>query len=160
MMMTTQGDLALLDDPVAQSLLQSTIPARLAYTWHDGTPRVVPIWFHWTGEEVVMCGPVDAPKMAALKVHPAVALTIDGTTWPYKTLLVRGTADISIVDGVVPEYARAADRYFGTEQGPSWVEGVAAMSDQMARIAVRPEWVGIIDFETRFPSAIAKHMGV
>jgi hypothetical protein len=89
-----------------------------------------------------------------------VALTIDGTTWPYKTLLVRGTADISIVDGVVPEYARAADRYFGTEQGPSWVEGVAAMSDQMARIAVRPEWVGIIDFETRFPSAIAKHMGV
>ena len=44
-----QGDLALLDDPVAQTLLQSTIPARLAYSWTDGTPRVVPIWFHWTG---------------------------------------------------------------------------------------------------------------
>ena len=36
----------LLDDPVAQELLHSTNLARLAYTWHDGTPRVVPIWFH------------------------------------------------------------------------------------------------------------------
>jgi hypothetical protein len=42
-----QGDLALLDDPVAQELLHSTNLARLAYTWRDGTPRVIPIWFHW-----------------------------------------------------------------------------------------------------------------
>jgi hypothetical protein len=35
-----QGDLALLNDPVAQELLHSTIPARLAYVWRDGTPRV------------------------------------------------------------------------------------------------------------------------
>jgi hypothetical protein len=35
---TQQGDLALLDDPVAQELLASTIPARLAYTWTDGRP--------------------------------------------------------------------------------------------------------------------------
>ena len=48
-----QGDLALLNDPIAQALLRSTIPARLAYSWTDGTPRVVPIWFHWTGEEFV-----------------------------------------------------------------------------------------------------------
>ena len=33
------------------------------------------------------------------------------------------------------------------------------MSPQMARIGIRPEWVGILDFETRFPSAIAKRMG-
>ena len=38
-----QGDLALLNHPVAQDLLHSTNPARLAYSWHDGTPRVVPI---------------------------------------------------------------------------------------------------------------------
>lgn len=51
-MATSQGDIALLNDPVAQELLHSTVPARLAYTWLDGTPRVVPIWFHWNGEEV------------------------------------------------------------------------------------------------------------
>ena len=53
-MPTEQGDLALLDDPVAQELLHSTNLARLAYVWRDGTPRVVPIWFHWDGEELVL----------------------------------------------------------------------------------------------------------
>ena len=56
-MTTQQGSLDLLNDPVAQQLLQSTIPARLAYTWTDGTPRVVPIWFHWNGSEVVLGSP-------------------------------------------------------------------------------------------------------
>ena len=37
-MPTQQGDVALLDDPVAQRLLQSPAPARLAYVWTDGTP--------------------------------------------------------------------------------------------------------------------------
>ena len=44
--MAQQGSLELLHDPVAEKLLGSTIPARLAYTWMDGTPRVVPVWFH------------------------------------------------------------------------------------------------------------------
>ena len=48
--MAMQGEVALLDDPVAQELLSSAIPARLAYVWTDGSPRVVPIYFRWTGE--------------------------------------------------------------------------------------------------------------
>ena len=44
--MARQGSLELLEDPVATALLDSAIPARLAYTWMDGSPRVVPIWFH------------------------------------------------------------------------------------------------------------------
>jgi hypothetical protein len=32
------------------------------------------------------------------------------------------------------------------------------MSPQMVRISVRPEWVGILDFEERFPSAIEAAM--
>jgi len=54
-MTTQQGDLALLQDPIALELLASRQPARLAYTWTDRTPRVVPIWFTWTGDELV-CG--------------------------------------------------------------------------------------------------------
>jgi hypothetical protein len=49
-----QGNLELLQNPVAQELLHSKIPARLAYIWMDGTPRVVPIWFHWNGHALVM----------------------------------------------------------------------------------------------------------
>jgi len=157
-MTAPHGSLELLNDPIAQELLRSTVPARLAYTWPDGTPRVVPIWFHWTGEEVVMGEPHDAPKMHALQVNPAVALTIDGDDWPYKVLLLRGQARVEIVEGLPAEYAAAARRYFGEEQGDAWVAQVGQLLSQGGRIAVRPDWVSIIDFQTRFPSAIAKRM--
>ncbi len=150
-----QGDLALLTDPVAEGLLQSTIPARLAYTWTDGTPRVVPIWFHWTGTEIVMASPPKAPKLRALARDPRVALTIDSNEWPSQVLQIRGSATIELTDDIVPEYALAAERYFGVEQGRAWVEQVRRMGLGMARIAVRPAWVGILDFVTRFPSALA-----
>ncbi len=42
-METQMQGLELLNDPVAQELLSSTHLARLAYTWRDGTPRVIPI---------------------------------------------------------------------------------------------------------------------
>jgi PPOX class probable F420-dependent enzyme len=159
-MATQQGDPALLNDPVAQELLQSRIPARLAYTWPDGSPRVVPIWFHWNGEDVVMAGPSDAPKVAALRADPRVAITIDDASgWPYRVLLLRGDARVEVVAGVAPEYAAAAERYFGPEQGRAWVANVGQLSAEMARIAVRPDWVGLLDFEGRFLSAIASKMG-
>jgi hypothetical protein len=56
-MSTKQGAVALLDEPLVQALLHSAVPVRLAYVWPDGTPRVVPIWFHWNGNETVLCTP-------------------------------------------------------------------------------------------------------
>jgi hypothetical protein len=153
-----QGELALLDDPVAQELLHSTNLARLAYTWRDGTPRVIPIWFHWDGETIVLGSPPNAPKVDVLPTNSKVALTIDRDEWPYHALLIRGTADVETVEDVTPEYAASAERYFGEEQGREWVEGIRQMSPQMARISVWPEWVSILDFERRFPSAIQAAM--
>ena len=150
-----QGDLALLEDPVARELLDSRRPARLAYTWRDGTPRVVPIWFHWDGREIVVSSPPRAPKLKVLESGSKVALTVDGDTWPYHVLMVRGTADVRMVSGVPTEYSAAARRYMGVEQGDAWSDQVAARFPQMARIAITPDWVGVIDFERRFPSALA-----
>ena len=65
---------------------------------------------------------------------------------------------VETVDGVTPEYAASAQRYFGAERGRAWVEGMRQMTSQMARITVRPDWMGILDFEERFPSAIEAAM--
>ncbi len=157
-MPSEQGDLSLLEDPVAQELLHSTNLARLAYTWRDGTPRVIPIWFHWDGETIVLGTPPNAPKVDVLPTNSKVALTIDRDEWPYHALLIRGTAHVETVEGVTPEYEACAERYFGAEQGKEWVETVRQMFSQMTRVSVRPEWVGILDFERRFPSAIAAAM--
>jgi hypothetical protein len=150
-----QGDLDLLQHPISQELLQSKIPARLAYIASDGTPRVVPIWFHWNGNEFVMASPPKAPKLKSLAKNPKVSFTIDDNTFPHKVLIVRGSARLQSVDGVVPEYALAAERYFGPDQGKAWVKQLGGMISSMVRITIAPEWVGLLDFETRFPSALS-----
>ena len=149
-----QGDLQLLQHPASREMLHSKIPARLAYVWTDGTPRVVPIWFHWNGREIVMATPPKAPKLKALRKNPKVAVTIDNNEFPHRVLLLRGSVRLETLKGVVPEYALAADRYFGPEQGPAWVKQMGSMISEMVRITMTPEWVGILDFEQRFPSAL------
>lgn len=156
-----QGDLALLETSLTQELLHAAIPARLAFVWTDGTPRVVPTWFHWTGTEIVMptyvAGPAigirhPAARLAALRANPAVALTIDTESFPPKSLTIRGRAQISEVAGVAEEYADAARRYLGAEAAAAMLAGIDQPGTVQARIAVRPAWVGLLDFVTRLPS--------
>jgi PPOX class probable F420-dependent enzyme len=153
-----RGDPALLNYPVAQELLQARIPARVAYIAPDGTPRVVPMQFHWTGDEIVVsCWP-DDPKVAALQAKPAVALTIDTAEPPFRVLQLRGTATVDVVDGPPPEVLAASTRYMGPEAGQSWVEQAARLSPQMVRIGIRPTWVDVLDFETRLPGGMVRRM--
>jgi hypothetical protein len=150
-----QGGLELLQHPASQELLHSKIPARLAYVWTDGTPRVIPIWFHWNGKEFIMATPPRAPKLKALARNPKVSLTIDDNTFPHKVLLIRGTARMEKLEGIVPEYAAAAERYFGAEQAQAWLSQLRTMATSQVRITITPEWVGLLDFQTRFPSALS-----
>jgi hypothetical protein len=157
-MPTAQGALALLDDPVAQRLLNEQTIMRLSYCWHDGTPRVVPHWFHWNGHEIVLSSQADAPKVRALQNNSAVALTIDTVNFPPRVLLVRGTARVELVDGPPAEFAETSRRYFGDEQGAAWVERAGLLTREWARISITPTWVGILDYETRFPSGLERGM--
>ena len=150
-----QGDLGLLQHPASQQMLQSKIPARLAYVAKDGTPRVVPIWFHWNGREVVMASPPKAPKLKSLAKNPKVALTIDNNEFPHTVLMIRGSAKLEPVNGIVPEYELCAQRYFDTQTAQAWLGQLRSKITSMVRITVTPEWVGLLDFQTRFPSAIS-----
>ncbi len=158
-----QGDLRLLETDLAHGLLRSTIPARMAYTAQDGTPRVVPTWFHWGGDELVMATFLAAPHVAgparrvpALRAHPDVAVTIDTEDFPPEVLLLRGRVSVSDVDGVAPEYAAAAARYLGQEAALEYLAQIDQPGTRMARIALRPTWVGLLDFAARQPGALAR----
>ena len=156
-----QGSVELLQTPIAQQLLTSTIPARVAFTAADGTPRIVPTWFHWTGTELVMPTFVSAPhvrhaaaRIAALQSRPSVAISIDTDHSPPRVLTIRGTATITEHEGVVAEYALAARRFLGDDAAVDYLAMLDDPRTVMARIAVVPAWVGLIDFETRLPSAL------
>ena len=132
----------------AQELLAATSAAHLAYSAEDGTPRVVPVGFFWTGTEFVISSATTSPKLAALKARPDVALSIDGGDTPERAraLSVRGWASVEIVDGLVPKYLAAARKSMGAEAAAEFEKNCRGMYDRMARIAIVPGWVRFYDF--------------
>jgi nitroimidazol reductase NimA-like FMN-containing flavoprotein (pyridoxamine 5'-phosphate oxidase superfamily) len=132
----------------AQELLEATSDAHLAYTGTDGTPRVIPVGYFWTGEEFVISTADTAPKVDALSARPDVALAIDRGDTPgqARALSVRGRARITIVDGLVEEYLAAARKSMGAEAAAEFERNCRQMYDRMARIAITPTWVRFYDF--------------
>lgn len=145
-----------LNDPIAQELMHSSIPVRLAYTGVDGNPRVVPLGYYWNGAQFVVCTTPRAPKVRAIAENPNVAMTFDTNTFPPLILLVRGMATVEIVDGVPDEFLLGTSTQISPEQMPEFEEQARAMYKQMARIEITPHWAKVIDFETRFPQAVAE----
>jgi hypothetical protein len=156
-----QLDVRLLDSDVAHRLLASTIPARFAHIAEDGTPRVLATWFHWTGELLVMPTFVAAPhvrhaagRLRALRGNPNVAVTIDTETFPPEVLTMRGRVTITEVDGIPLEYAAAARRYLGDQAARIYLGDIDQPGTRMAKLDLRPTWVGVLDFQSRLPSAL------
>ncbi|MEP7190070.1 MAG: hypothetical protein ABI901_12835 [Roseiflexaceae bacterium] len=87
-----------------------------------------------------------------------MALTVDSDTMPYKVLTIRGSVRLDTIDGVAPEYSATSRRVLGEEQGQAWTNQIGAIVPRMSRIFITPEWVGILDFETRCPSAVERAM--
>ncbi|GAB2694242.1 pyridoxamine 5'-phosphate oxidase family protein [Kitasatospora kifunensis] len=143
-----------LNRPISRELLARDL-TRLAYVAKDGTPRAIPIAFVWNGSEIVMCTVKNAPKLPALRHNPAVALTIDTEVHPPKILLIRGRAELDVVEGIPDEYLQMNGTYTMTaEQRVEWEANVRSLYDGMVRIVVTPTWAKLIDFETTLPSAI------
>jgi hypothetical protein len=147
--------LDVLHTPLASSLFASAIPARLAYTGLDGDPRVVPVAFLWTGEQIVVCTVERSAKVAAITANPRVAITIDTEGFPPKLLLVRGAAVVEMVEGIPEEYLVASAKLVGEADYPGWEAGVRALYPRMARITITPDKATLLDFETTIPKAVA-----
>jgi hypothetical protein len=143
-----------LNRPISQELLARDL-TRMAYVARDGTPRNVLIGFIWNGSEIVMCTATNAPKLLSLRANPMVALTIDTEVHPPRILLIRGRAELDIVDGIPDEYLQMNGTYEMTpEQRVHWEAEVRSLYDGMVRIVVTPTWAKLIDFETTLPSAV------
>ena len=132
----------------AQELLTSTSAAHLAYIGRDETPRVIPVGFFWTGDQVVISTATTSPKVTALSARPDVAVSIVSGDTPdqARALSIRGQASVEVVDGVVPEYLAAARKTMDAEAAAEFEQNVRGMYDQMARIAITPRWVRFYDF--------------
>jgi hypothetical protein len=151
--MSAQNIAEVMNRPYSRELLASRIPARLAYTGLDGDPRVVPVGYDWDGTHVTVASAMGSAKTKALQANPKVALSIDSEDFPPKVLLLRGTAQVEVVDGVPDVFLRGSKRRMSDDQWSGWLAGVRALYDRMAVITITPAWAKLLDFETTIPKA-------
>ncbi|MFE3793026.1 pyridoxamine 5'-phosphate oxidase family protein [Nocardia tengchongensis] len=145
---------AILERPISQELLGRDL-LRMAYVAADGTPRNIPIAFIWNGEQIVVCTTKNAAKVPALRRNPEVALTIDTEVHPPRILLIRGRAELEVVEGIPEEYLQINGSYeMSDAQRVEWEAEVRSLYDGMVRIVITPTWVKLIDFENTLPSAV------
>ncbi len=149
-----------LNDPLGQDLLNTNSLARLAYLGRRWLSTGDPDWvlLEWCSDHRLYWR-TTAPKVRALGRNPKVALTIDTDTQPPHVLLVRGTAQIEVIEGVAFEYLAASKKGIPEQQWNSFEAQVRTMYKQMARIAITPEWAKLFDFETRLPDFLEQLAG-
>jgi len=153
-MMTKDEIAEILAKPYSQQLINGPEPARMAYNGLDGDPRVIPIGFWIEDNRIGMATIPKAPKVAALRKNPNVALTIDQGAFPPKVLLIRGTAEVELVDGIPDGYLVAGRKVMTEEQYPEWLAGVQGFYDEMIVITITPTWAKLLDFETTLPKSV------
>jgi hypothetical protein len=74
---------------------------------------------------------------------------------PPRILLIRGRAELDVVEGIPDEYLETSGTYQMTpDQRVEWEAEVRSLYDGMVRIVVTPTWAKLIDFETTLPSAV------
>lgn len=135
----SQPDVAeVLAKPISLELLDSSIPARLAYIGVDGDPRVVPVAFLWDGIRLTVCTVPKSAKVRALQRNPRVAITIDTEGQPPRVLLIRKEATVEMVDGVPDEYIAASRKLVPAEMFDAWEAGVRALYAEMAKTRSSP----------------------
>ena len=92
--------------PSATSALELDPVAWLSSVRHDGTPHVVPVWFHWDGERVVAFSKPHARKVQNLRRQPRVMLAV-GTPGPdFEVELIE--ADAELPDALATEVMPSA----------------------------------------------------
>ncbi|MEM9521456.1 MAG: pyridoxamine 5'-phosphate oxidase family protein [Actinomycetota bacterium] len=119
----TSSTPAVLQPPVSrnvQLLLESRVPARLAWVGADGSPLVVPIWFDWHEGQLSVTTFAGSRKLDDLVDGTVVALTIDTEAFPYRSLRVAGPVTRVPEDGLSDSYRRSAERYLGATAGRDW----------------------------------------
>lgn len=111
-------------DPQGRQLLSQPNVGNLGFNGLDSYPRVIPVWFKFTGDEIQVASPPNLYKCRALRADPRAVLTVSTPKTPYHVVSATGRVDIE----VIPEPDRIAfvreiaERYLGLDGGRKYVE--------------------------------------
>jgi PPOX class probable F420-dependent enzyme len=87
----------------------------------DGTPQPNPVWYLWSGEEILVYNRLDAKRLTHLRTRPRVSLHTDGDRKGGEVIVLAGTAAVEphapgpdTNDAYVAKYGDAMVRVSGS----------------------------------------------
>jgi PPOX class probable F420-dependent enzyme len=119
----TSDDVALLNEPNL---------AHLATIDDDGTPHVTPVWVDTDGENILFNTATGRVKYNNVIRNPAVAISVVDKKDDYRTLWVKGTAEL-VEEGADAHIDRLAKKYLGVDSYP-WRKA----TEQRVIVRIRP----------------------
>ena len=75
-------------------MLRSESVVWLSTVAPDGTPHLVPIWFSWDGETVLIASKPHARKVANLRANPSVMLALGEPEDDFDVGMIQGVAEL------------------------------------------------------------------
>jgi PPOX class probable F420-dependent enzyme len=104
----TENDLALLKEPQL---------AHVAVVEEDGSPHVTPVWIDTDGKHILFNTAKGRIKHLSIARNPVVAVSVVDKGDDYRTLWVKGTAEL-IDEGADEHIDQLAKKYLGKDSYP------------------------------------------
>lgn len=110
--------------------------AKIATIREGNAPYVVPVWYEWDGQNLLIIGRKRSIWVEHIRKNPKVAVLIDDVKPPYPKVIIEGVAEIIGTDWVEIG-KRMVVRYFGSDVGLKYLEG--SLDQPRWVIKVKPE---------------------
>jgi len=111
-------------DPEGRRLLAEPNVGNLGFHGIDGYPRVIPVWFKFTGDEIQVASPPNLYKSRAVRADPRAVLMVSTSKPPYHAVSATGQIDIEVIEE--PErivfVREVANRYLGPDAARRYIE--------------------------------------
>jgi len=100
---------------------EGTRTGKLATVNKDGSPHVVPVWFHVDGENIVFSTGLESVKYKNMGRDPRVCLSVDEEKGLYSFVKIDGTVSFSNKEEDRVNWAKKiAARYMGEEHAEAY----------------------------------------
>jgi PPOX class probable F420-dependent enzyme len=102
------------------SRLREALIAWLSTARPDGRLHTVPVWFLWTGEEVLITAEPGSVKIRNLRANPRLTLAIDGSRGGHEAVMLEGSAEIGSIGDAGNHLAAYFEKYCASLAAMQW----------------------------------------
>src|SRR5947209_11379832 len=119
------SDLAKLQNPHTEERLRSEIMLWLSSVRPDGRPHLVPVWFLWDGETILIFSKPDQ-KIRNLRQNPNVMVSLDTAEQGDDIVLIEGRAELLSDPNIKTTLPTYAQKYAERLSSMGWTAEIMA----------------------------------